>query len=169
MDPFTIPINAARTLILISLRQYDRALEQAGRFAELFPQSPFPHDLLERTYWIQGRVPEAIVEGRKLAVLQNSAQRVHDQDEVTAAFNKSGIRAARLKAAQLMERQHDLIGSAFVYGTVQDGPEVLEILERARGQGEENVHLLVKTAPKFDFLHRDPRYQELLRRLNLPE
>ena len=96
---------------------------------------------------------------------------MHDQDEITAAFNKSGVRAARLKAAQLMERRHDggLIGSAFVYGTLQDGPKVLECLERARGQDEENVHLLVKTAPEFDFLHDDPDYQELLRRLNLPQ
>ena len=59
--------------------------------------------------------------------------------------------------------------NAFVYRTVQDGPKVLECLERARGQEEENVHLLVKTAPEFDFLHDDPHYQELLRRLNLPQ
>ena len=96
---------------------------------------------------------------------------MRDQDEVTAAFNKSGIRAARLKAAQLMERRHDggLIDSAFVYGTLQDGPKVLECLELARSQEEENVHLMIKTAPEFDFLHDDPRYQELLRRLNLPQ
>ena len=67
LDPFTIPINAARTFILIGLRQYDRALEQARRFAELFPQSPLPHDLFARIYWIQGRVPEAIAERKKIA------------------------------------------------------------------------------------------------------
>ncbi len=170
LDPFTIPINAIRTAILISLRQYDRALEQARRFAELFPQLPLPHSLFERIYWIQGRVPEAIAERKKIATLVQSAQMMRDQDEVTAAFNKSGIRAARLKAAQLMERRHDggLLWAAFVYGTFQDGPKVLECLERARGQ-EENVHLLSKTAPEFDFLHSDPRYQEMLRRLDLAQ
>jgi TolB-like protein/DNA-binding winged helix-turn-helix (wHTH) protein/Tfp pilus assembly protein PilF len=171
LDPFTLSINAIRTAILISLRQYDRALEQARRFAELFPQSPVPYLLFERIYWIQGRVPEAIAERRKVATLVQSAQMMRDQDEVTAAFNKSGVRAARLKAAQLMERRrHDggLLWGAFVYGTLQDGPKVLECLERARGQ-EEDVHLLSKTAPEFDFLHDDPHYQELLRRLNLPQ
>ena len=69
LDPFTIPINAARTFILIGLRQYDRALEQARRFAELFPQSPVPHYLFARIYWIQGRVPEAIAERKKIASL----------------------------------------------------------------------------------------------------
>ena len=168
LDPFSIPVNAARTTVLMNARQYDRGFEQARRFAELYPQLQSPHDSLERTYWIQGRVPEAIAEGRKLAVLANSAQRVQDQDEVIAAFSKSGVRAARLKAAQLMERRHNG-NAAFVYGTLQDGSKVMQCLEQAVHDGDERVILSIKTAPEFDFLHDDPHYQELLRRLNLPQ
>jgi len=168
LDPFSIPVNAARTLVLMNARQYDRGFEQARRFAELYPQLPAPHDLLERTYWIQGRVPEAIAEGRKSAVLSNSAQRVQDQDEVIAAFNNSGVRAARLKAAQLMERRHHG-GAAFVYGTLQDGSKVMQCLEQAVRDRDERVYLSIKTAPEFDFLHDDPHYQALLRRLNLAQ
>ena len=66
LDPFSIPVNSMFMAILISSRQYDRALEHGRWFAEQSPQSPAPHDLLWRIYMIQGRVPEAIAERRLL-------------------------------------------------------------------------------------------------------
>ncbi len=104
LDPFSIPVNSMFMAILISSRQYDRALEHGRRFAEQSPQSSAPHDLLWRIYLIQGRVPEAIAERRKIAELVQSAQMMRDQDEVAAVFKKGGVRAAALKAGDLLER-----------------------------------------------------------------
>lgn len=167
LDPFSIPVNTARTLILTNARQYKRAEDQARRFAEQSPQAPVPHALLIRIYWIQGRVPEAIAERKKMAALVQSAQMMRDQDEVTAAFNKGGVRAAALKAADLLERDGDFAWASYAYGIGQNGSKVLRCWEQALHEGDGLAMQTMKTAPEFDFMQDDPGYQEMLHRLDL--
>jgi TolB-like protein/DNA-binding winged helix-turn-helix (wHTH) protein/Tfp pilus assembly protein PilF len=173
LDPFSLPINTMRWIILTSLRQFDQAQDQAERTAEMFPQSPFPHMMLARVYWIEGRAPEAIAEEKQVGTLAHSAQQLRDQEEVAASYTKSGLRAARLKYAQLMERHHkdnyEAISVAFQYGTIEDGPKVLHWLDEALRAQEDNFLIQAKTAPEFDFLRADPRFQDMLRRVGLPQ
>jgi TolB-like protein/DNA-binding winged helix-turn-helix (wHTH) protein/Tfp pilus assembly protein PilF len=173
LDPFSLPINTMRGLILIGLRQFDQALDQFERAAEISPQSPFVHVWLARTYWLEGRAPEAIAEEKKAGALAHSAQQQRDQEEVAATYAKSGLRAARLKLAQLMERHYkgnyEAMWVAFQYGTVEDGPKVLHWLEEALRAQEDNFPLQAKAAPEFDFLRTDPRFQDMLRRVGLPQ
>ena len=167
LDPFAIPVNTMFMAILISLRQYDRALEHGRRFAEQSPQSSAPHDMLWRIYLIQGRVPEAIAERRKIAELVQSAQMMRDQDEVAAVFKKGGVRAAALKAADLLERDGALALAPFSYGIGHDSAKVLQCWEQEIREGDGMAAYTMKTAPEFEFMHGDPRYQEMLRRLDL--
>jgi TolB-like protein/DNA-binding winged helix-turn-helix (wHTH) protein/Tfp pilus assembly protein PilF len=173
LDPFSLPINTMRGIILIGLRQFDQAQDQAERIAEMFPQSPVPHMMLARVYWIEGRAPEAIAEEKQAGTLAHSAQLLRDQEEVAATYTKSGLRAAGLKYAQLMERHYkdnyDAISIAFQYGTIEDGPRVLHWLDEALSAYEDNFLIQAKTAPEFDFLRADPRFQDMLRRLGLPQ
>jgi len=173
LDPFSLPINTMRGLILINLRQYDQAIDQFKRTAEVFSQSPFLHLWLARICWLQGRAVEAIAEDREAETLAHAAPQAHDQEEVAKVYEKSGLRAARLKSAQLMERyykdNHEAVLIAFRYGTLEDGPKVLEWLEEAFRIHDGNFPLQLKTAPEFDFLRADPRFQDLLRRAGLPQ
>ena len=173
LDPFSLPINTMRGIILIGLRQFDQAQDQAERIAEMFPQSPVPHMMLARVYWIQGRAPEAIAEEKQAGTLAHSAQLLRDQEEVAATYTKSGLRAARLKYAQLMERHYkdnyEATSVAFQYGTIEDRPKVLHWLDEALRAREDNLLIQAKTAPEFDFLRADPRFQDMLRRLGLPQ
>src|SRR6267143_491356 len=172
LDPFSIPINTMRTMILTGLRQYDQALGQAERAGEISPQSEVPSILLARIYWLLGRAPEAIAESRKAATLGQYPQWLRDQDEVASVYAKSGLRAARLKADQMMEQHYKGNGKAimiaFQYGTLEDGSKVLHWLEQSLRTKEGNLPLQTKTAPEFDFLHGDSRFQDLLRRIGLP-
>jgi TolB-like protein/DNA-binding winged helix-turn-helix (wHTH) protein/Tfp pilus assembly protein PilF len=173
LDPFSLPINTMRGLILTNLRQYDQAVDQVKRTAEIFPQSPFLHIWLARIYWLQGRAVEAIAEDREAETLAYAAPQARDQEEVAKVYEKSGLRAARLKSAQLMERNykdnHEAVPVAFRYGTLEDGPKVLQWLEEAFRIHDGNFPLQLKTAPEFDFLRADPRFQDLLRRAGLPQ
>ena len=173
LDPFSLPINTMRGLILINLRQYDQAIDQFKRTAEVFSQSPFLHIWLARICWVQGRAVEAIAEDREAETLAHAAPQAHDQEEVAKVYEKSGLRAARLKSAQLMERyykdNHEAVLVAFRYGTLEDGPKVLQWLEEAFRIHDGNFPLQLKTSPEFDFLRADPRFQDLLRRAGLPQ
>jgi TolB-like protein/Tfp pilus assembly protein PilF len=172
LDPFSFPINTFRGVLLTSLRQYDRAVEQLEKTAEITPQSPIPHLLLGRVYWLEQRGQEAIAEERKAATLAHSTLRLRNQEEVAATYAKSGFRAAQLKDAQLMEKNYkgnyEALFIAFQYGTLEDKDKVLQWLEQAFQDGESNL-MTLKSDPEFDFLHSEPGYADLVRRLGLPQ
>ena len=160
-----------RAMIFTGLREYGQVIYQLERTAEIAPQSVVPHNFLARIYWLQGRVPEAIAEERKAGTLAHSSGRLHDLKEVAAAYATSGLRAARIKSAQLMERHqngnYEAIFVALQYGTLENEAKVLHWLEQSSSANEGNFALLTKTAPEFDFLQANPRFQDLLRRAGL--
>jgi hypothetical protein len=146
--------------------------------AAINPQSPLPHEILARIHWIEGRVPDALAEGRKGATLTHDSALFDDQEEIAAAYAKSGLPGAQLKAAQLKERgydanrqelsrnSHSALFIAFQYGLLKDREKVLHWLNQACHDRTDFTY--PKGAPEFDFLRSDPRFQDLLRRLNLP-
>ncbi|MGC9996298.1 MAG: protein kinase [Terriglobia bacterium] len=189
LDPFSLPINYLRGVVLLDLHEYDRAVAQFERAAAINPQSANCHEQLARIYWIEGRVPDALAEKKKLATLAHVPALFQDQEEIAAAYAKSGLPGAQLKAAQLKEREYeanrqDLEGAApfyqsysalfvaFQYGLLKDREKTLHWLNRAcheRLYQEQNDLLSYgKGAPEFDFLRSDPRFQDLLRRMNFP-
>jgi len=183
LDPFSFPVNYLRGVMLLGLHAYDQAVEQLGTAVAIHPQSPAPHEQLARTHWIEGRVPEALTEQRQVAKLGHDPALFRDQGEVAAAYAKSGLRAARLKATQRMEngyarhRQDSATPphesySAFVialqYGLLEDREKALHWLNQA---AQERTGLFTEdlmSAPEFDFLRSDARFQDLLRRVGLP-
>ncbi len=93
LDPFSFTGNIMRGVILTGLRQYDRAIEAFEKSAAVNPQSPIPHDLLARIYWIERKVPGALAEERKSAALARSPERLHDQDEIAAVYARTAVAA----------------------------------------------------------------------------
>ena len=182
LDPFSLPINYLRGVMLLGLHEYDRAVEQLETAAAINPQSALPHQDLARIYWIEGRVPDALAEERKVAALAHDPALFHDQQEVAAAYAKSGLPGALLKAAQLEERDYEAnrqgsgapsyesysaLFIAYQYGLLKNREKALHWLNQAcheRG----NPLVWLKSTPEFDFLRSDPRFQELLRRMNFP-
>jgi len=179
-----LPINFLRGVMLLGLHEYDRAVDQLERASAISPQPVDPHEQLARIYWIEGRVPDALAETRKVAALAHDSTLFHDQEEIAAAYAKSGLPGARLKAAQLKERRYEAkqqeqeggapsdesynaLDVALQYGLLKDREKVLHWLNRASHEpGDLNVYM--KSAPELDFLRSDPRFQDLLRGMKLP-
>ena len=185
LDPFSFPINYLRGIMLLGRREYDRALEQLEKAAAINPQSASPHEQLARIYWLEGRVPEALAEERKAATLAQDEALLHDQEKVAAAYAQAGPRAAQLKAVQLRERgyaarrqkqengarSHDFYSALFIafqYGLLKDKGKVLDWLDQDSHQPSADLIIYLKSAPEFDFVRSDPRFQDLLRRMNFP-
>ncbi len=167
LDPFSLPINFLRGVMLLSLHEYDQAIMQLEKASAINSQPTDPHDQLARIYWIEGKVPDALAEERKVAILAHIPAHFHDQEEIAGAYGKSGLRAAQLKAAQLKERSYEpygVLSVAFQYGLLKDRDKVLYCLKQTGW----DISPYGKSAPEFDFLRSDPRFQDLLRRMNLP-
>jgi hypothetical protein len=159
--------------ILIGLHQFDRAIEQIENTAAISPQSPVPHGELARIYWIEQRVPDALAEERKAATLSHSPERLHDQEEVAAAYAKLGPRAAQLKAAYRKQSgyksNYAALDVAIQYGVLQEKQETLKWLNQSFLDRDSNLAVFMKTAPEFEFVRSDPRFQGLVRLIGLPQ
>ena len=173
LDPFSFPVNVMRGGILIGLHQYDRAVEQIENTAAISPQSPVPHGELARLYWIEQRVPDALAEERKAATLSHSPERLRDQEEVAATYAKFGLRAAQLKAAHRKQNgyksDYAALDVAIQYGVLKDNQETLSWLNQSFLDRDANLPVFLKSAPEFDFVRSDPRFQDLVRRIGLPQ
>lgn len=168
LDPFSLPFNHLAVNIFMGLHQYDRAIQQAKTEAVLSP-GDYAHVKLYRIYWIQGRVQDAIAEEKILWNMRHVTSHFHDLDEVAATFAQSGLRAAQAKAAHLKARRfkdpYPALQIAWQYGVLQDKEKVLEWLERAIHDQDEEYGFAPATSPEFDCVRADPRFHVLLRRL----
>jgi tetratricopeptide (TPR) repeat protein len=118
---------------------------------------------LAEVYEELGRYSEA------LALLQK-AERVENRSGRVLARARVYARMGKLKDARVIvdaSRGSDPYSLAMVYAALGKKDEVFRLLLRAV---EESPQLLgyVNTDPKFDSLRSDPRWKEVLRRLNLP-
>jgi TolB-like protein len=164
LDPFGLAVNTLRTVILIDSNDLEGALVQAGHLAEIAPQSPGPYTGMARVYWLQGRVPEAIQAEKKEFAARHMDQWIHDQDEIGRIYAQNGLAAARRRSAELMVRHKDILSAAYQYGNLQNPEKVMEKLE-AIAWKQDVVQLEIRTAPEFQFMHGDPRYLDLVHRL----
>jgi TolB-like protein/DNA-binding winged helix-turn-helix (wHTH) protein/Tfp pilus assembly protein PilF len=164
LDPFGIAVNTMRTVILIDSNELEGALVQAGHLAEIAPQTPSPYELMARVFWRMGRVPEAIEAEKREGAARHMDQWIRDQDEIGRIYARNGLLAARRRAAELMERHQDILSAAYQYGNLQNPEKVIEKLE-AIAWKQDDVQLQIRTAPEFQFMHGDPRYLDLVHRL----
>ena len=180
LDPYSLPINYLRGIILECLHEYDRAVEQFGFAASIDPSSPAPHGELQRIYWMEGRV-EALSEERIVATLSHSSEQLSDIEKIAAENKNAGLAAAMLKDAEIKERwyaresNHDPTTSpalssseeiALCYARLHDRQKTLTWLDRSIHDDPVDFPLNL-SLPAFDWLHSDAAFQALLRRAGL--
>jgi tetratricopeptide (TPR) repeat protein len=168
LDPFSLPVNNLRGWVLASLRRYGDAAEHLKSAVALDPEDNMVRWQLAHVYWLQGRAADALAMEREAG----SVSAVHGNDtilkglpEVEAALAKDGFRAACLKSVQLKERAYPDLTPENIplqYGLLEDRGKVLEWIERRRDSY--GMIMLLNTAPEFDFLRTDDRFQQLQRR-----
>ncbi len=150
-------------------RQYDQAIEAAKKTLELDQNYPIAYTLLGYAYAAKKQYPEAIAAHREAIKLGDSTP--DTQIYLGAAYAKAGERE---KAQAILRRLET--GKEYV------SPEALTILHVALGEREQAFALLehayaahdkqlifLDVEPEFDPLRSDPRFQDLVRRVGLPQ
>jgi len=164
LDPFGVAVNALRTVILIHLRRFNDALVQAGHLTELSPPNPVAYGYLARVYWLPQRVPEALEAERKEGLATHQDQWLRDQSELEEIYRRAGLQPTLSRAAELMAMHGHPVAAAFEYGILRNSEKVLELLRANCDNGD--VVLEIRSAPEFDFLRHDPRFQEIEHRIH---
>lgn len=149
-------------------RRYDEAIEQLQRTAELYPHSTVVYNWLSWCYERKKMYKEA------MEMDLRDASNGGEPAEVLAALraaSRRGWGAYWQKWLEIAQREYpDQAGyeRAQMYARLGNVDETVRCLNRAADEREVFI-TDVKLAPDFDSLHADPRFQELLRRMALPQ
>ena len=170
LDPLSpiISTNLGDTLLLA--RRFDDAIAQFKRTLISNPNFVYAHLALGRAYGSNGMYPEAIAETRT-AIQMNFGPSAKGYLGLWLA--KSGKRDEALKLLNELKQkavnnyvQADTI--ALIYLGLGDKTEALDWLEKHMLSRAETANWYA-VAPQLDELHDEPRFQAMLKKMNLPE
>ena len=171
LEPLSLITNAIFGLSYLYAGQNDKALEQGKRTYDLDPNFRFGRQYLGNTYIVLGRYDEAIAlaeEGLKTSPLSQ-------EDLVIAglACAKSG---RRREAFHYLDRFRELaktryvrtVFTASIYAALGDKDKAFAELEKSF-EDKDCFLPRITLDPFMDSLRDDPRFKDLMKRMNLPE
>ncbi|MGH9778888.1 MAG: tetratricopeptide repeat protein, partial [Candidatus Acidiferrales bacterium] len=171
LDPLAPNISRWVGQALLHARRYDEAIRQLQKTMEMHPEF-FPSSLqLAKAYAQLGRYEEALAEAEK-------GKRLPEFEPYYGVIGWIHARAGRkAEAESLLRRLQELSTQRYidpgaiatVYIGLGQNEEALTWLERAYEQRGSYLILYLKVDPVYDPLRGDPRFQDLLRRMNFPE
>jgi eukaryotic-like serine/threonine-protein kinase len=170
LDPLSVFINRVWGIALYLSRQYDRAIEQSRYTLEMDPNSLFSYRYLGLAYLQESLYKEGMAEFEKLlAVSPGNAYALSD---IGCGYALQGQRA---EAQKMLEQLTELAKHKYVPATcparihagLGEKDKAFEWLEKSYDDRSLSTFPLIKVDPFYDPLRSDPRYQDLLRRMNL--
>lgn len=164
LDPLSATVQSAFGRVLYRARRFDAAILHLNQAIELEPQTASHYGRLADVYEEMGRYDDALafqatadkVLGRPAGV-SLSVARIH------ARMGKAG-EARRI--LDLHRATQPGFVTATVYAALGDHDAAFRLLFEL--DEERDALNYVKTDPRLDRLHSDPRWEVLLRRMNLP-
>jgi serine/threonine protein kinase/tetratricopeptide (TPR) repeat protein len=173
LEPFNIKFNDNYGQGLMNARLDDQALEQYKKTIEMDPSFAGTHGDLSTLYRYQGRYDLWLEEWKKLAQLNDDRDAIGDQEEAARVYAQAGYKAAVARGIERLKQRsaHSYMDPAVIaseYGYLGDKEQTFQWLEKAHTARSE-VLTLLKTSRCYDFLRSDPRYADLLKRMNLPQ
>lgn len=166
LNPFSVEIYVAATARLYYERRYGEFIERCQEWVKRDPSLEWNyHHGLGAAYVQMGKHEQAIAELRE--ALKSSTMYAHTATELANALAVAGKREEAMKLLDTVEYvPWKAIGAALVYAGLGEKDEAFRSLEKAIEVRAPFV-IVLKVDPRFDSLHEDPRFQNLLRRMNL--
>jgi len=163
LDPFSVRTSQYAGWIFLCGRHYDRAIAQHRRTLEMDPEHWLSYEQLAAAYTWSGRQPEAIAAAEKFAEREG-----HFPCVGIYAYAVSGRRKEAQKfLADSIRRGVDPVYLAAIEVGLDNKDDAFKWLERAYAD-RSWFCIFLKAWPMFDPLRSDPRFQDLVRRMNFP-
>ncbi len=145
----------------------DEAIKHWRSITQLQPDYWVPHFFLGEAYFKKGMYPKAVAEAEESMRL--SERSVLNVSLLASAYAKAGEREKALQLAHDLETgRRPSLALARVYAALGENDKALAELE-SMYQDRRPALPFVNDWPEFDPLHQDPRYQDLRRRIGLPD
>jgi TolB-like protein len=170
LSPHSLVINADLGLPFYFRQQYDKAVEQYQKVLKMDQNFIWARYFLGWAYERSGEFAKAIAEFQKARLIDN-------RPEVSAmighTYAMSGRRTEAISILNSLEeqsKQHYISPYyiALIFAGLNDKEQAFRWLEQAYSDRNEWL-VWLKVDPRFDGLHTDSRFPELLRRLGFTE
>ncbi len=175
LDPLSPKTMGIMGYHYLSAGKYDDSITQFKKALELDPSLPWLHSMLSWTYTRQGAYAQAIAENESMGTQVYPATR--ENQLLSASLGWEYALAGRRSDAGKVLRQlkaleahddADYYNLAIVYLALGDKDQSFKALERAFEQHTGSMAFL-KSDPFWKDVRSEPRYQDLLRRIGLPQ
>ena len=171
LDPLDLPSSAHVGWHYVFMRQYDLAIEPLQKTIDMSPDWPVARWYLGLAYEQKGAYDDAIRE------FQYCVRVTSDRPSMLALLGHAYAAAGRKKEARAVLEKLSALAKqryvasypvAVVYAALGDKEQALARLERAYDEGDSWMDYL-GVDPRLDPLRSDPRFVDLMRRMNLRE
>jgi tetratricopeptide (TPR) repeat protein len=166
LDPFVFPW--ALGLAYLNLGQIDNAIAELRVRTQVQPNDFFSHYALAEAYWLKGMWPDFAQQIEKEIALTESPEKAA---EIHQAYGRGGYKAVSQKRLEFLEaRSRKMYTSpldfAYQYAFLKDKEQTLKSLEDSFRDRSPGMAFL-QNEPLFNFVHYDPRYQALVKKMGL--
>jgi len=155
LDPLSPIVNTNYALALGIAHRYDESLQQFQKTLQRDPQFRPAHYKFSQILSAIGRYPEAVQE------LQQSTDA-----KGTFSPDANGYLALSLAIGPKLQFTPSVY--AVAYAVAGNREKTLEQLEKAYDEADEELLISVRQ-PQIDLVRSEPRYKELMRKLDLPQ
>ena len=168
LAPLDINLNADLAAAYLYAGEFERAIDRARSTIEIDPNYWLSHVILGIAYERKGQFTDAVTELEKAHSLENGPWVTGYLGYVYAAAGKKAEAEKVLaELTDLSKRQYiPAYTVAFIYAGLNDKDHAFEWLNK--GYEEHSGLALIKVETTFDNLRGDPRFKEMLKRMNLP-
>jgi TolB-like protein/Tfp pilus assembly protein PilF/predicted Ser/Thr protein kinase len=169
LDPLNSAIMSNYANTLLYLRRYDEAIAQSRNALRTSPNNPQAHAVLWIVFHLKRQYDEAL-DGAK--AFYASLELTPVVEAMSSGYETGGYPGAMHAAAETLAAisQQVYIGPCFIaypYAAAGETEKALECLKKGFEIGDPNMPYMAE--PIFaDLLGDEPRYQDLLRQMNLP-
>ena len=170
LDPFNSMFQYMYGVDLVFMRRYDEAIEQLQKTLKIVPNHGGATNVLAQVFHLKGMYENAY---EQIKVYYESMDFEEGIKALTRGYEKAGYQGALRSAAEMWEELAKVTyvlpwNIAQVYAYAGNKEKTLDWLEKGVEVRDPNM-LIMGVVPLFvDLLGDEPRYQDLLRKMNLP-
>lgn len=172
LDPVSLPVNNALAGRLLVAGRVDEALAQLSKTLEMDPHFAPAHQTLGWAYLNQGKFEQALSEFHEAVQLSGTDDKELMLDlgfaEATAGKPQE---ASKILATFKRLYSQGVVPSAYVgilYGALGETNQAFAWLEKAYAERDPELTYLKVPNRRFAPLRHDPRFQQLVKRVGLP-
>lgn len=169
LDPLRTSTRNVHLYRLLMAGRPDEALAEAPEAIALAPENPDSYVNRANAFGRKKMFPEAIADLKKALEMDNET--IDYRIDLATIHANSGDRPSAEALLREIEAKIDEATPASLaglYAALGDNQRALDVLEKALAEGDTGLQFL-SADYIFDPLRNEPRYKDLLRRLNLPE